>query len=213
MTGRILRLQQGSPDWHDWRSRLVTASDIAAIAGVSPYPDHTRDSVLALKLDPQLGREENFAMRRGRRLEPVARVLAERRLGKPFPACCVAHPEVEWAGASLDGLSADGEILELKCPNRLIHDGALCGFVPPHYFDQIQWQLWCSGAERARFVSFTDNAEFAESGRLAVVEVLPDPERMAALVEVAEEFVSEVREKRAWAEMNEAVPVRGGMPD
>ena len=193
---RRLLLVQRSPAWHRWRYAGLGASDIAAILGVSPYT--TRAEVLAEKSRPYgegqpEGRVETFAMRRGNRMEPVARDLFERATGIPVQPCCVEHGEQPYLRCSLDGLDFWGEILvEIKCPNVIDHEVALAGVVPVHYAPQVQYQLLVTGCERGYYASYSVTKRFTQSQQFALVEVCPDPEAMASIAEAAEAFWAEV---------------------
>ena len=59
------------------------------------------------------------------------------------------HPHLNWLGASPDGITKDGVMLEIKCPlSRKI-----TGIPPLHYYIQVQIQLECA---------FLDSADFLE---------------------------------------------------
>lgn len=165
-------LTQGSPAWHAWRDGEVRdgrrtggglgGSDIASVLGISPYPDATRESVFAAKVHG-VEREANFAMRRGTRWERHARAAYSAHVGRPAPPVCCEMAEMPWARVSLDGLPrlADGpRVLELKCPNYLVHGAALEGVVPEHFAVQIQWQLFVTGLEWCDFASFNPGEKF-----------------------------------------------------
>jgi putative phage-type endonuclease len=186
---RVLNYEQGSLSWLDWRRWAVTASDVAAIAGLSPFA--TRDQIMQQKL---IGTTpiSNYAMERGTRLEPVARGRFEGVTRKKFIPLCVEHGEQPWMRASLDGLSADGEILEIKAPNWKVHESALMGFVPIYYMAQVQWQLLVTGLETAYFVTFSTHRSFVPTQQLAVVRVGPDAELQARLREAGEVFYTEL---------------------
>ena len=109
------------------------------------------------------------------------REMVEERLGKRFPAACFESDTDHWAVASLDGIDDSGEvIIEIKCPNKP-HTS-----VPEYYFDQIQWQFYCSGAKRCFFCSYTD-------GNLEIFGVLRDDERIETLRKEALLFREQVR--------------------
>ena len=67
----------------------------------------------------------------------------------------VPHPDIDWAGASPDGLVGDDETVEIKCPNTATHiDYLLSGVAPTAYIKQIQWQLCVTGRKRCNFISY-----------------------------------------------------------
>lgn len=88
--------------WLARRRRGITATDVAAILGMSKYA--TPLDVYLTKRDGDQ-KEANYAMQRGNALEPLlidewhARNPDAERLVTP---ALVAHPENRWAMASLD---------------------------------------------------------------------------------------------------------------
>lgn len=193
---RIVNLVQGSSEWLAWRRDGVGGSDVAALLGLSPFENATREHLLREKLVGEQ-RETTFAMRRGSRLEPVVRSLFEKRVAGQFPPVCIEDEHQPWARASLDGLAANGrEILEIKCPAWDTHDWWLAGIVPDYYLAQIQWQLLVSGASVCHAVSFNNGQRFAAADHLAHVIVEADGEWQAKLLDAAESFWSEVRNAR-----------------
>lgn len=62
-------------EWLEWRSRDVTASDVAAVFGLHPYK--TTLELWAEKTGIDTGRRETSVMRRGRILEPAVRAAVE----------------------------------------------------------------------------------------------------------------------------------------
>jgi predicted phage-related endonuclease len=122
-------------------------------------------------------------MRRGLRLEPVARRLYEQRTGHLMEPCCVEHDRHGWLRASLDGLDLAGElVLEVKAPHAGDHRLALAGRVPGHYWPQVQHQLAVTGCPLLHYLSYSENRAFSVGERLALVEVRPDPDYRARLL-------------------------------
>lgn len=201
---KLLQLDQGSLEWLTWRRGGVGGSDAAAILGVSPFPDATRERVFGEKIGLGPALESNYATRRGTRLEPIARSLYEVRAGCHAPPVCVEHDDAPWMRVSLDGLCADrlGEtptpwVLELKCPNWKVHELALAGIVVDYYRPQCQWQLLVTGLERLDFVSFNDGRRFREGDQLAVVPVAADAELQGLLLYECERFWREVEASKS----------------
>jgi putative phage-type endonuclease len=192
----IRKLAQRSPAWLRWRQGGVCASDLPAILGVSPYA--TRDQVMAEKLGTAPKREETFAMRAGNRLEGEVLERLSQQTGIDFSPACVEHDDRPELRASLDGLDFWGEVVaEIKVPNPVDHSLALHGLLPVHYVPQVQFQLLVTGASLAYYASWSrSKKQFAESQRFAVVEVRPDAEEQAKLLDAADAFWSELCELR-----------------
>ncbi|HEY1190762.1 MAG TPA: YqaJ viral recombinase family protein, partial [Gemmata sp.] len=203
-----LNLNQGSPEWLAWRREGLGGSDIAAILGLSPYEDATRQSVFDAKVHGT-ERDPNFAMRRGTLMEPEARLAYMTRTRCTAPPVCVEMAGCPWARVSLDGLADNGAVipsqreewvLELKCPGWATHDLALAGIVAEHFEVQCQWQMLVTGIQRCDFASFNPGKRFTPGNApdfdtwkqrppaqrppmpaewLAVLPVPPDPDRQA----------------------------------
>ncbi|KAB7628170.1 lambda-exonuclease family protein [Alkalilimnicola sp. S0819] len=179
---------QGSAEWHAHRAGRGNASELPALLGCSPWFPRTPLELWELKT----GRRRvtvSPAMRRGLRLEPRARAWLEAL------SDTVYEPQLRVRGrlsASLDGLRFDErELVEIKCP---VHGAASAtwaqvageGRPPEHYWWQVQQQLYCAGAERARFAVF-----HAEGGRIVdMVEcpVLADEQAQARLEQAWADF-------------------------
>ncbi len=147
-------LKQGSEEWLKWRKTKITASDLPIIMGRSKWC--TPYELWKRKVGFLPDQTETPAMRRGTDLEPVVR----RMINDPLPVeqqfvpTVVQHPELDWAAASLDGLNSQGVVLEIKCPNLADHRSAEDGKVPDHYWDQVQWQLFCASCTEGLYVSY-----------------------------------------------------------
>ncbi|AWM38188.1 YqaJ-like viral recombinase domain protein [Gemmata obscuriglobus] len=221
-----LNLSQGSAEWLAWRREGLGGSDIAAILGISPYEDATREAVFNAKVHG-IERPQNGAMYRGTVLEPHARAAYMDRCRCNAPPVCVERPDLPWARVSLDGLCGNGAripsqleewILELKCPGWETHDLALNGIVPEHFEVQCQWQMFVCGLARCDFASFNPGKRFTPGNALrwnkwsnkpvndrpprpaewlAVVPVPPDPDRQQWILEAAAKFWFEVTAARA----------------
>lgn len=185
-----VELAQGTRPWFRWRDRGVGGSDVALIMGLSPYGDRTADDLLNEKVhgSEHAGPDENFAMRRGRMLEPVAREAFEAEEGVSFPPACFESADRPWMHASLDGYSADGVVLEIKCPKWQDHDLVLAGVVPEHFAVQVQWQLCVTGSTLAELVSYNPSKRFEGGAELAAVQVRADIERQREIYVACSRF-------------------------
>ena len=142
--------RQGSQEWLDWRKTKITASEIPIILGVSKWC--TPLLLWQRKIGFASEQSDNFAMQKGRDLEPVVRDFVNKKYQFNFIPEVVVHPELDWAAASLDGIT-DKYILEIKCPGLADHQKAEEGVIPEHYYPQVQWQLFCSGLKSGYYAS------------------------------------------------------------
>jgi putative phage-type endonuclease len=192
---RYVSHEQGSAAWLAWRSGGIGASDAAIVLGLSPFK--TAERLFQEMVGDVLPELSSYAMRRGQRLEPVAREEYERRHGFPMEPCCGEHEEMGWLRASLDGLSVLGDlVLEIKWPNFKAHEEALGGRVPEYYWPQVQHQLLVTGAEKLHYLSCSQHSQFEREDRFAIVEVWPDPEFIAYLVDEVGQFWTRVESAR-----------------
>lgn len=138
--------------WLDARRRGIGSSDAAAVLGVDPH--RTPLMVYCEKRGLAEPFEGNFHTRRGLAVEPVILDEAERLLGSPIADRQVfcASADRPWQLATLDGLTADGRVVEAKSVGR--RQWAMWGEegtddVPMHYLAQVQHQLAVTGRDEA----------------------------------------------------------------
>lgn len=180
---KICDLNQGSDGWIRWRESGLGASDAPLIIHGKHF-DRTllelweeKVQHIVLKKKPRERKLRNTsAMARGQRLEPFARERYEKLLGvKAKPLCCV-HDQYDWLKASLDGWVKDSIVLEIKAPNRLVHEQALAGEVVGYYQPQLDHQLLVTGAREAHFVSYNDY--FKGVQQFALVKYIRDEKKI-----------------------------------
>ena len=139
--------QRGQRDlWLDARMALpVTASEAAAVLGVSPHA-----SVTALYDRAENGKAKQFvnqAMVRGTAFEQRAIDDFSHAQGvevQPLGLC--VHPEHTWLGGSPDGRvkGEKGTLVEIKVPNRWSDSTS----IPDHYLLQMLLQMECVAADK-----------------------------------------------------------------
>jgi putative phage-type endonuclease len=185
----IVRMAQGSPEWHDHRHKYRNASETPVVLGVSPW--RTPYQLWQLKLGLVV-QEVTPAMQRGTELEPVARAAYERQTGRVMQPLVVVDGEYS---ASLDGMTLGGErIVEIKCPAKgcdsTLWNTVAAGGLPVHYQWQIEHQLMVTKAALADVFVF-DGAE----GLL--LEVVPDASTWPRIHEAWNTFVASIASKTA----------------
>ena len=184
-------MDQRSDEWFAARQRRVTASMMGAVLGLSPHV--TREQALRRMVRDAMGApsefDGNIATEYGNRNEPGALIEYQMVTGRTVTPVGFV-PVGEWAGASPDGMLGDDGILEIKCPFSL-RDKSEPDFKPlaeqPHYYAQVQFQLWATGREWAHFF------QWAPSGyMLEMVEA--DQEYIYGIVQQAMAFHAEFQE-------------------
>src|SRR5438552_1111006 len=95
----IVKLVQGSPEWHEHRRRYRNASETPVVIGASPW--QTPYQLWQFKLG-LLQPEVTAAMLHGLQLEPAARAAYEALTGLVMQALVIVEGE---SSASLDGIT------------------------------------------------------------------------------------------------------------
>lgn len=139
---------QRSPEWFDLRKGGITATGITAINGTSPFKTAYR---LWAELTGQVGEQEvGPAAQRGQLLEQAVADYYTAETGKKVRKSngIVRLKEHPWAMALLDRTIVGDTtgLVEIKTStsNRWqIYP------VPPEYVDQVQWQMFVTGAQYA----------------------------------------------------------------
>jgi len=105
----------------------------------------------------------------GVKYEPVACMLyCKRNRTNVQDFGLLKHPTIPHIGASPDGISADGIMVEIKCPWRRVPDGT----VPKQYMYQIQFQLDVCDLDECDYLEvklaeYDDEAEFVADAFIA----------------------------------------------
>ena len=127
----IVELEQGSPEWHAWRSDGIGATNAKVAMG-----KHGKgfDKLLRVKAEART----KYISRTGTIVKPV----------------CVQSTKYKWLRASLDGLTEDhSAAVEIKCGARVYEIADETASIPDYYYPQTQhilavtglWSLdfWC----------------------------------------------------------------------
>lgn len=152
----VHNLEQGSEAWHAWRKDGITASEIPVIMGISPYMKI--DELFLQKIGEAPGLKSNWAMEKGKEMEPRLRAEVELKLGRKFPPLCISHDRWSWAKASLDGYDYGSPMsytttLEIKVNGKYNHSLAKNNEIVDHHRAQVQWQMFCAGVESSIYAS------------------------------------------------------------
>ena len=194
-------IEQGPPEWFAQRLGKVTASRVAdVIAKTKTGYSSSRENYMAqLVCERMTGTVaesySNAAMQWGTETEPLARAAYEAHadvLVDEVPM--IAHPTIEAAGASPDGLVGNDGLVEIKCPNTATHiDTLLSQTVPGKYNTQMQWQMACTGRQWCDFVSF--DPRMGDGLQLFVKRVPRDNAYIQMLEEEVRKFLVELDNK------------------
>jgi len=165
--------EQRSQEWLDLRDQMITASDVASAIGENHY--ETPDAFIKKKV-LKTKWAGNAATAHGTLLEPLVRDLYDARTGrKSHEIGLVQHRQYPWLGASPDGVTEDGLLIEIKCPlTRKIE-----AKVPKHYWPQVQLQLEITDLEECDFVQYRPAKTEGAEPEFVVVRIKRDREWFA----------------------------------
>lgn len=191
---------QGTLEWYSARAGRITGSQFkTARERLKSGPNKGGHSKAALDYAFRLAVErisglpldegfETWAMRRGKELEPEARLYLSRHLGAEIHECGFVTSDCGRFGASADGFIGQDAAVEIKClvsPERIrefILEGKADDFM-----DQVQGGLWITGRRRW-YLALYCPALAGINRELTVYEVERDPQYIAALRDDLERF-------------------------
>jgi predicted phage-related endonuclease len=169
-------IEQGTPEWLEWRKGFKTGSNAPKALGDSPYQSrHAYMTELLNGTSKPIHKKTAEIFQKGHDSEAAARPIVEQILsqteGRPItlaPACCEME-ESDWPkeipqpmreslegkmAASLDGLSEDGTIIfEHKLWNLKLNEAIEEGELPNHIVWQLEHNMLVTGAKQAIFVT------------------------------------------------------------
>ena len=136
------RIKSGTKEWELVRhDELLTATEISTVLECNPYKSkkdlflektHPYDTI------PPMSIQSQELCRWGNTFEPIAKHLYETEYKiNMLDVGLLRHSQYSWLGATPDGVSAIGKLLEIKCPWRR----KLVGEIPEHYLIQMQIQM------------------------------------------------------------------------
>lgn len=142
---------QRTDAWFKQRRGKLTASNLGAALGVSPYTSRRRLWRI-MREPPSPERFHNVACDWGTANEPNGIMEYVAQTGNEVtPEGFVPHPSLDWMGGSPDGLVGEDGMIEVKCPYKKQQYGK----IPYYYYPQINCLLECTGREWCDFVVWT----------------------------------------------------------
>ena len=134
----IPKIEQRSEEWYNVRQQLITASDFAQAVGKGKFSSQNQF------YKNKCGYETNSidftipALQWGVRYEEVANMFYKFKMNvEVYEFGILRHPNIDFIGASPDGISDMGIMLEIKCPWKRKKTET----IPEQYYYQIQGQL------------------------------------------------------------------------
>lgn len=165
----FLSERQRTPEWFAQRKLRVTGSRAGAILGLSPW--QSADDVLRAMVREHHGAPSEFvdnpAVQHGRLHEKRA-LLAFMRESEHMVEECGFFEYGDKFGASPDGLTDDGGVLELKVPFSCRHGEEFKTLSEqPHYYAQVQMEMLATGRSHAYFAQYTASPEHINIERVS----------------------------------------------
>jgi len=191
---------QRTEAWLQARLGKLTASrcgDALATTktGESAYRKNLRLQLLAERLTgvPTVI-AETPAMRWGTEQEPVAKIAFSEFTGLSVEDVgFIEHPLIRGLGASPDGFTSDGGLIEIKCPQGPKHiENFLSEKVPSDYRPQLLCQIACTGKSFVHWVSF--HPMFPKASQIKVIRFEPTQDEIREFEEKVYTFLEELNE-------------------
>lgn len=206
----LTHFEQGSQEWFDIRVGKLTSSSIVHVVKTRQRKTRKEDSEdEPLKARVNLRRElaveritkkpiDHFVsrwMQEGKEKEDLARAAYECRKDVQTRKIGFAlRTDLEWVGASPDGLCGEDGLVEFKCPKPDTHfEYLLLECIPEAYIPQMMWQMACTGREWCDFVSYHE--DFPEPIDLIIHRLHRDHNAIAVMEAQAAVFLKEVADE------------------
>jgi len=157
--------EQRSLEWHLARWKMITASETASVFGKSPYK--SKNKYLQGKSQPietLMNKKwiSNKWCDHGIKFEPVVQDIVYPMItGNTIVEYgCIPHPRINFVGASPDGITPNGVMVEIKCPLSR----QMIGIPPIYYWIQMQQQLQVCNLNQCDYVEckFIEYANYNE---------------------------------------------------
>ena len=173
----IVKLVQGSPEWHEHR-REVTATPAKPRWSSGSRRGPRRTSSGRSRPDVRRSRTSRRRWRTAPPLEPLAREAYEKLTGYVMQPLVLVEGEYS---ASLDGITlARDLVLEIKCPkskDSKILSEAKAGRIPVDIYWQLQHQLLVSQADLAHLFVYDGGRWHPAGTEAGAAGVGHDPRR------------------------------------
>lgn len=185
----LIDLEQGSPEWLEWRKGRVCASEIAAIMDCCPY--QTGYELWERKTGRAAATKAHRGMALGHAAEVEVRAWLNEHTKREYRPVCVESDSDPRFAASLDAWCEDG-IAEIKLVNaQIAADLARGEPIPRHHWLQMQWQMYVTGFKSCLYV-------YRNADLTTVRNVVADEAIQAVMGREALKFLSCVENDAAW---------------
>ena len=158
---RVIYCEQGSPEWHQARCGIISASNMKSLftsrgeKTASGVRETYLNQVIAERLmQKPMDTFQSYDMERGTQLEDQARANFEMYLDVTVQEVGFHMHDDYDIGCSPDGLFADTGV-EIKCPKANTHVRYMRSKkLPSEYIQQVQGTMYVMNLERYYFMSY-----------------------------------------------------------
>lgn len=178
--------EQRSEEWLKLRENMITASDVASVLGISRF--ETPQSILYKKcgFQKKYSQRSQDAMSHGVQYESQARDLYCSVTGEVVHEIgLVQHPDYPFIGASPDGITESGKLIEIKCPT-----GQFRKKIPDYYYPQVQLCMEVLDLDECVYI------EFKPPDKMVTFEIQRDRQWFTDNLPKMREFWETVLERR-----------------
>ena len=189
--GRVLkrkRIQALTKEWYSIRKNYLTASDMAAVLGISPFSTSTD---VYRKKKGTIVFSGNKYTRHGQKYEREASVVYSKATGLDLveeDIGFLVHEHHTRYGATPDFITKSGILVEIKCPYKR----SISHRVPKYYMPQVQFQLEVCGLNTAHFVQYYPPGHKDVNGTMEITVIERDPLWWMKSVHVFDEFMDKL---------------------
>jgi len=184
---KIINLVQGSTEWHDHRKKYLGASEMPAVLGLSPWKNPQTLWMEKTGKVTEDNSDKQWLFQKGHDKEIIAREKYQALTKKTFVPVVITNEDFPYLSASLDGLSDDGELIEIKFLGLDDYMNVALGTkVPEKYMAQIQTQMALTEVDKMTFIGIN------EADDIAFLTVEKDSAYIDAMLTKAKDFWEKV---------------------
>lgn len=199
---RTVDCEQGSKEWHDARSKIITGSMFEKVMpktkkftqGTYTYMNEVAAEILTGKTADE-AHSKSMSWGKDHEDEAVSTYAALRNVDVYHVGICI--DDDLRAGASPDGFVGEDGMIEVKCPyvsgkhiNTLFEQ-----VMPPEYNWQVQGNMMINERKWCDFISYDPRVK--GKNKIAIIRVERDEKFIAELKEFVIKFNEELDEKLA----------------
>lgn len=148
----VVKLEQGTPEWLQWRMSGIGGSDAPVVEGLSPYKTERQLYLEKKGLPTETEEQDNeFIFSRGHAVEKIIRNQFQELVQDEVAPVCMFHDSIPYFLGSFDGFHPKHGVLEGKLVGKEVLEHAAGGDLPAFHYSQIQHLIDVSGADKGQW--------------------------------------------------------------